>query len=73
MSVAVLYISYDGMLEPLGQSQVIAYLKRLALHHRIHLVSFEKSEDWVNAAKRMSLVNDLADELVPKERRVKLA
>jgi len=60
MSVAVLYISYDGMLEPLGQSQVIAYLKRLALHHRIHLVSFEKSEDWVNAAKRMSLVNDLA-------------
>lgn len=26
---AVVYISYDGMLEPLGQSQVLAYHKRL--------------------------------------------
>lgn len=27
MMIGVLYISYDGMLEPLGQSQVLAYLK----------------------------------------------
>jgi len=26
----VLYISYNGMLEPLGQSQVIPYLKELS-------------------------------------------
>lgn len=26
----LLYISYDGMLEPLGQSQVLAYLEKLA-------------------------------------------
>ena len=43
---SILYISYDGMLEPLGQSQVLAYLKRVAHGRRIHLISFEKSEDW---------------------------
>lgn len=42
----VLYLSYDGMLEPLGQSQVLAYLKGLAIGRRIHLISFEKCEDW---------------------------
>lgn len=30
MMTRVLYISYDGMLEPLGQSQVLAYLRCLA-------------------------------------------
>lgn len=41
----VLYMSYDGMLEPLGQGQVIAYLERLAGEFRIHLISFEKPAD----------------------------
>lgn len=45
MRSAVLYVSYDGMLEPLGQSQVLAYLKRLAVGRRIHLISFEKGAD----------------------------
>lgn len=47
----VLYISYDGMAEPLGQSQVIAYLEGLAKKHRIHLISFEKPADLRDAAK----------------------
>lgn len=39
----VLYLSYDGMTDPLGQSQVIPYLRGLAqLGHEIHIVSFEK-------------------------------
>ena len=42
MRAAILYVSYDGMLEPLGQSQVLAYLKKLALNHQIYLISFEK-------------------------------
>ena len=46
MKLGVLYISYDGMLEPLGQSQVLAYLKPLAQGRRIHLISFEKKDDW---------------------------
>ncbi|MCC7303445.1 MAG: glycosyltransferase [Bacteroidia bacterium] len=40
----VLYISYDGMTDALGQSQVIPYLKKLAREFRIHLLSFEKEE-----------------------------
>ncbi|HZC37358.1 MAG TPA: glycosyltransferase [Sphingomicrobium sp.] len=48
MSPGVLYISYDGMLEPLGQSQVLAYLEQLALGRRIHLISFEKPADCAN-------------------------
>lgn len=43
----VVYISFDGMLEPLGQSQVAALLSRLASlgEYRITLVSFEKAVD----------------------------
>lgn len=48
MKAAVLYIAYDGMLEPLGQSQVLAYLEKLAADRPIHLLSFEKPEDWAN-------------------------
>lgn len=48
----VLYISYDGMLEPLGQSQVLAYLERLAADRRIHLLSFEKADDWRDVRAR---------------------
>ena len=48
----VLYISYDGMLEPLGQSQVLAYQERLAANASLHLLSFEKPEDWENESMR---------------------
>ncbi len=47
----VLYISYDGMLEPLGQSQVLAYLKGLSYDHVFHLISFEKPADKAQTAK----------------------
>ncbi len=43
----VLFISYDGMTDPLGQSQVLPYLAGLAkLGHQIHLISFEKKEPY---------------------------
>lgn len=60
MMPGVLYISYDGMLEPLGQSQVLAYLRRLAADRPIHLISFEKAEDWADLAERSRLANDIA-------------
>ena len=41
----VLYITYDGILEPLGQSQVLNYLKALSLEHKIFLLSYEKKND----------------------------
>lgn len=51
----VLYISYDGMLEPLGQSQVIAYLERLTGDAAIHLISFEKPTDRARTDKVAAL------------------
>lgn len=56
----VLYVSYDGMLEPLGQSQVVAYLERLAPDRRIHLISFEKPGDWADGARRQAMRERLA-------------
>lgn len=44
MAHPVLYLSYDGMTDPLGQSQVIPYLQGLAKDYQIHLISFEKPE-----------------------------
>ena len=60
MKGGVLYISYDGMLEPLGQSQVLAYLERFAAHHPIHLISFEKPEDWRDTARRKAVEERIA-------------
>ena len=61
--LGILYISYDGILEPLGQSQVLSYLERLSIENRIYLISFEKRSDKGNAilynqvSKRISKAN----------------
>lgn len=40
----VVYLTYDGLTDPLGQSQVMPYLRGLAERgHQIHVLSFEKS------------------------------
>lgn len=41
----VLYVSYDGLMEPLGRSQVLQYVCGLAASHRIFLVTYEKTRD----------------------------
>lgn len=56
----VLYISYDGMMEPLGQSQVLSYLEQLANARDIHLMSFEKPEDWSREVERAALQQRIA-------------
>ena len=44
----ILYLSYDGITDPLGQSQVLAYLEGLSkLNYRFTLVSFEKPERFL--------------------------
>jgi glycosyltransferase involved in cell wall biosynthesis len=55
MNNGVLYISYDGILEPLGQSQVLRYLERLARDHKIVLISFEKPQEWQQIESREAL------------------
>lgn len=51
-STRVLYITYDGLLEPLGLSQVLQYVLLLARSHRITLISYEKPEDLTDAPSR---------------------
>ena len=41
----ICYISYDGVLEPLGESQVLGYVERLAAQFDISLITFEKAID----------------------------
>jgi glycosyltransferase involved in cell wall biosynthesis len=60
MKPTVLYLSYDGVLEPLGESQVVSYLERLAVDHAITLLSFEKPEDWDDATRMTAMFTRLA-------------
>lgn len=50
----VFYLSYDGAQEPLGQSQILPYLQRLAGAYEITLISFEKSEPAPAVSRQMS-------------------
>ena len=44
----ILFISYDGMTDPLGQSQVIPYLQGLSRHgYEIYLLSCEKKQAFL--------------------------
>lgn len=48
----ILYLSYDGITDPLGQSQVLAYLEGLSkLNFRFTLISFEKKERYEKSKK----------------------
>lgn len=43
----VLYLSYDGLTDPLGQSQILPYLTGLAKRgHKISIISFEKPDRY---------------------------
>lgn len=49
MTTRVLYLSYDGMTDPLGQSQVLSYLVPLSKGEAsFDLVSFEKPDRFAN-------------------------
>ncbi len=55
----VLYISYDGMTDPLGQSQVLPYLSRLSRHgYQFTILSFEKKKRY---EKEKNLVKNITD------------
>ena len=47
--ISTLYFSRNGLLEPLGQSQVMAYLRGLSRDYKITLITYEKPEDWANS------------------------
>ncbi|MBL6660573.1 MAG: glycosyltransferase [Crocinitomicaceae bacterium] len=52
MTKNVLYLSYDGMTDPLGQSQVLPYIIGLSKKgYKFHLVSFEKPNRYTQNRK----------------------
>jgi glycosyltransferase involved in cell wall biosynthesis len=61
MSHKILYISYDGMTDPLGQSQVIPYLQGLSGQgYRITLLSFEKKARFQKQSGHIQSILDTA-------------
>src|SRR5262252_1711858 len=60
-TVRVIYVSYDGALDPLGASQVVPYLLALAVRGvSITLLSFEKRDRWEQTAAREDMRRRLA-------------
>lgn len=56
-SKEVIFISYDGMTDPLGQSQVLPYLKHLTLSgYKFHLISCEKKNNFQEHKNKISQI-----------------
>lgn len=60
MNRKILYISYDGLTDPLGQSQILPYLKGLANYgYHFTILSFEKKDRF---QKEKAIINKLTAE-----------
>jgi len=58
----VLFLSYDGMTDPLGQSQVITYLSGLVqIGYEVSLISFEKKEKFQKLGASIKFKLDAAN------------
>ncbi|MBD8084617.1 glycosyltransferase family protein [Chryseobacterium caseinilyticum] len=55
----IAYISYNGMNEALGSSQVLTYLYKLSSEYQYHLISLEKPEDFSDKEKMDNLMQSL--------------
>lgn len=60
----VLYISLDGIMEPLGQSQVLKYLEKLSENYEISLISFEKLNDLENTKLLNETIKKCSDKSI---------
>lgn len=67
MSKKILYITYDGLTDPLGQSQVLPYLEGLsAAGYRITVISFEKPAAFATTCDIITAIcRDAGIEWVP--------
>lgn len=57
--VRILYISYDGVLEPLGESQVVSYLERCSDGRSLTLLTFEKPIDRADRTRVAAMADRL--------------
>ena len=51
MKKEIIYISYDGLMESIGISQIYKYLINLQGDYRINIISYEKKIDYQNKKK----------------------
>lgn len=59
---SVLYISYDGMTDPLGQSQVLPYIRGIAKkNYTFTLISFEKSDVYEKNKNEIQAICAISD------------
>ena len=58
--MSILYITYDGLLEPLGKSQVLAYQEKLSKDFEIIILSYEKPSDLINHKLVSSVKNRIS-------------
>ena len=54
----IFYLSYDGLLDPLGLSQIVPYLLLINDHYNLEVISFEKKNklnerDFTNIRKKL--------------------
>ena len=55
----VLYLSYDGLTDPLGQSQILPYLNYLSQHgYQFTILSFEKEKRFQQEGKIVQVIVD---------------
>ena len=55
VKLPTIYLTRNGLLEPLGQSQVLAYLRGLSRNYHITLITYEKDADRADAARMASM------------------
>lgn len=61
MKPTFIYMTRNGLLEPLGQSQIMGYLRGLSRDYRIIVFSREKSEDWADERIRAAVAVECQD------------
>ncbi|MBN8491263.1 MAG: glycosyltransferase [Burkholderiales bacterium] len=58
---STLFVSYDGLTDPLGGSQILPYLRSIAAHPRpLHVLSFEKPDRLATAGETLRAELDAA-------------
>jgi len=59
-SLRTLYITYDGLLDHLGGSQILPYLLNISTYQQyLHVISFEKQDKYIqDAGSLMSFLSD---------------
>ena len=65
MNKKILYLTYDGLTDPLGQSQILPYLVKLSNSYSYTIISFEKKENTYLIKKIKDIVKSHGIKWIP--------